>query len=209
MTTLILACTNVKESYYNSPDYLVVDVPESLSNRIQMLSNQVRELNVHCIEDLRTDGTYCMDEDLFGAIDSSCGISTLTEAKLDAHIDWHGFSDDSSLNLDCRTLVVEDKMAHFTAIPKHCDTDVLVKTVSFPIKAVLKGNPYDSLKTVLSSKEWGDARSILDEFFSKDLKQYCSYLATILQFYAEQVRFTYDPSEKWSFIEMDKEGSLA
>lgn len=208
MTTLILTCTNVNEHYNDYPDYLVVDVNETLAARIQELNKHVNELNVYCIENLLSDGTYCMDEDLFGAINDD-GIGALTEAQLEAYLDEHGYSDESSLNLDSRTLVVKDNTAHFTAIPKHCDADVLVKTASFPIDAIIEGNPYDALKTALSSKEWGDARSILDEFFSKDLKQFCSYLATILQFYAEQVRFTYDPTDKWSFIEMDKEGSLA
>ena len=200
MTTLILTCTNVNEHYNDYPDYLVVDVNETLAARIQELNKHVNELNVYCIETLLSDGTYCMDEDLFGAINDD-GIGALTEAQLEAYLDEHGYSDEDSLSLD--------STAHFTAIPKHCGADVLVKTVSFPIDAIIEGNPYDALKAALSSKEWGDARSILDEFFSKDLKQYCSYLATILQFYAEQVRFTYDPTENWSYIEMNKEGALA
>jgi hypothetical protein len=208
MTTLILTCTNVNEHYNDYPDYLVVDVNETLAARIQELNKHVNELNVYCIENLLSDGTYCMDEDLFGAINDD-GIGALTEAQLEAYLDEHGYSDEDSLSLDSRTLVVKDNTAHFTAIPKHCGADVLVKTASFPIDAIIEGNPYDALKAALSSKEWGDARSILDEFFSKDLKQYCSYLATILQFYADQVRFTYGSTEKWSFIEMDKEGALA
>ena len=208
MTTLILTCTNVNEHYNDYPDYLVVDVNETLAARIQELNKHVNELNVYSIDALLSDGTYCMDEDLFGAINDD-GIGALTEAQLEAYLDEHGYSDEDSLSLDSRTLVVKDNTAHFTVIPKHCGADVLVKTASFPIDAIIEGNPYDALKAALSSKEWGDARSILDEFFSKDLKQYCSYLATILQFYADQVRFTYSSTEKWSFIELDKEGALA
>nr|WP_282764467.1 hypothetical protein [Alteromonas macleodii] len=207
MTTLILTCANVNEHYNDNPDYLVVDVNEALAARIQMLNMHVNELNVYCIEELLSDGTYCMEEDLFGAINDD-GMGSLTEVQLEAHLDENGYSDETSLNLNSRTLVVKDNTAHFTAIPKHCDADVLVKTASFPIDAIIEGNPYDALKTALSSKEWGDACSILDEFFSKDLKQYCSYLGSILLFYWEQVRFTYDPTENWSFIDMEENRRL-
>lgn len=200
MHTLIIPCANVNSDFLSSPDYLVLDVTPQLVERIKQLSNAVIQNDAFSISIFEQSGKYCSNTALLGAAEYNNGEMGIDESYIETYCREKG---DYICATEVHMLNVCGATFYFEANPKGCKDDCIIRTNNVPIDALDECGNYSKVFSALKEHEWGDSRSLLDEYFSADMQQHCSYLKSMLDLFEEHVIFTFSPEEKWSYIEVE------
>lgn len=197
MNSIILDCYNVNAHTTDSPSHFVIDLTDALKHRVRALNEAVKTLNASAITDYLTKGQFCHEQVLSDAAEANNGLSKVNESALTE-------KNDEIFVVDCQMLVVTRGTFYFEAVPDHSGDDCVIRTQDIPVIAVVDNNPYEQLSSALEAGEYGDARSLLDEYFSNDCKYLCQFLQGILKRYQHKVTISHDKGIGWSYTELEE-----
>lgn len=118
MKRVLTYVTCANENADDRPDVFTVTISDDLKERIKQLSEAVKSLNVHAIEEFDYSGTWS---------ETYLDPSDIEEdnSNLDSAID--SLEQDGAAVIIPMLRVVDDGF-FFTAVPKHCNDDMALST---------------------------------------------------------------------------------
>lgn len=119
---LVLNVSCVCGEFDDRPHSFYYDIPEGIMERILHLNKVVKELGVFRILDFNFEPSW---HDFI--IDDA-----ITQENLEEIIE--SVTSSASVSVEGILVEVSEESVRFTAVPKHCDEDVLVYTDSVPIE---------------------------------------------------------------------------
>ena len=114
MKTLLLNVSCVNSEFDEAPEHLVVELSSSQMDYIKSMCEQVRLLDVYCIEWFDGSGVYLSSmaiEDLIE--ETNIEVDSIDEAAALS-------ANDPSGRIDSRTIIALKEGFKFSGVPKHC-----------------------------------------------------------------------------------------
>lgn len=139
MKKLLLSIGCINENYSEAPDYLVVELSQSMIDRITQLSDKVKALNVYSIEYLDDAGSYCSSETIESLIEDNEIVSgELTEQMIAGMNDERG-------RMDCMSIIVYRSEFMFQAVPKHLGDTEYCHSGKIPVSVLSSPDTLDNI----------------------------------------------------------------